>query len=114
MTARDESIKRIAAASSPAVGIGEELIIGLLIKVIPQLFGCLDGGQSPEQWIAAHTDRHGNPRKAALRRLANAIQREEMPGSESLTQEGAEIIARRMFDEGQRNGERVGAVMRGE
>ena len=111
---RDESIKRIAAAASPAVGIGEELIIGLLIKVIPQLFGCLDGGQSPEQWIAAHTDRHGNPRKAALRRLANAIQREEMPGDESLTQDGAEIIARRMFDEGQRHGERVGAVMRGE
>lgn len=114
MTTRDESIQRIAASASGPAGIGEDLIIGLLIKIIPQLFGCLDGGQSPEQWIAAHTDRHGNPRKAALRRLANVIQREEMPGSESLTQDGAEIIARRMFDEGQRHGERVGAIMRGE
>ena len=114
MTTRDESIKRIASAASPAVGIGEDLIIGLLINVIPHLFKCLDGGQSPEQWIAAHTDRHGNPRKAALRRLANAIQREEVPGNEALTQDGAEIIARKMFDEGQRHGERVGAVMKGE
>lgn len=113
-TTRDESIQRIAAAASGPTGIGEDLIIGLLIKIIPQLFGCLDGGQTPEQWIAAHTDRRGNPRPAALRRLSRAIQREGIDGQDALNDTEAGIIARKMFAEGRQHGERLGAMMKGD
>jgi len=113
-TERDASIQRIAAAASGPTGIGEDLIIGLLIKIIPQLFGCLDGGQTPEQWIAAHTDRHGNPRRAAVARLSRVIQREGFEGLNSVSESEAGIIARKMFAEGQQHGERVGALMKGD
>jgi hypothetical protein len=113
-TTREQAIQRIAAAASGPTGIGEDLIIGLLIKIIPQLFGCLDGGQTPEQWIAAHTKRDGTPRPAAVRRLSNAIQREGIEGQDALSDHEAGIIARKMFAEGQQHGERVGAMMRGE
>lgn len=113
-TTRDEAIRNIAAAASGPTGIGEDLIIGLLIKIIPQLFGCLDGGQTPEQWIAVHTKRDGSPRPAAVRRLTNAIQREGIEGQDALTDGEAGIIARKMFEEGKSHGERVGALMRGE
>lgn len=113
-TERDASIQRIAAAASGPTGIGEDLIIGLLIKIIPQLFGCLDGGQTPEQWIAAHTKRDGTPRPAAVRRLSNAIQREGIEGQDAVNDTEAGIIARKMFAEGQQHGERVGSLMKGD
>ena len=113
-TTRDESIQRIAAAASGPTGIGEDLIIGLLIKIIPQLFGCLDGGQTPAQWIAAHTKRDGTPRPAAVRRLANAIQREDIDGQDALNDNEAGIIARKMFEEGTSHGASLGAVMASE
>jgi hypothetical protein len=113
-TQRDEAIQRIAAAASGPTGIGEDLIIGLLIKIIPQLFGCLDGGQTPEQWIAAHTKRDGSPRPAAVARLSRVIQREGIDGQDALNPTEAGIIARKMFAEGQQHGERVGALMKGD
>ncbi len=113
-TTRTESVQRIAAAASGPTGIGEDLIIGLLINLIPKLFGCLDGGQTPEQWIASHTDRHGSPRPAALRRLSRAIQREGIEGQDALSDTDAGIIARKMFDEGKSHGANLGAVMASE
>jgi len=112
-TPRTESISNIAAASSPAVGIGILELIPIIEAAISVLSAC-SGPETPEQFVAAHTNEDGTYSHIGVARLRHQIRVEATKQGQDLTRQQADAIAVNMFREGGKHGANLGAVMRGE
>lgn len=112
-TTRTESINAIAAASSPAVGLGILELIPIIEAAIQVLSAC-SGPETPEQFVAVHTNADGTFSHVGVARLRHQIRVEASRQGHDLTRQQADAIAVNMFREGGKHKANLGAVMRGE
>jgi hypothetical protein len=107
---RTESISNIAAASSPAVGLGILELIPIIEAAISVLSAC-SGPETPEQFVAAHTNADGTFSHIGVARLRRQVRVEASKRGQDLTRQQADAIAVNMFREGGRHGASLGAVI---
>jgi len=112
-TTRTESINAIAAASSPAVGLGILELIPIIEAAISVLSACA-GPETPEQFVAAHTNADGTYSHVGVARLRRQIRVEASKQGQELTRQQADAIAVNMFREGGKHGENLGSVLASE
>ena len=113
-TARDRSIVTIATRSGDKTGFPFLELIPIIEAAIQVLSACEGSAETPEQFVAAHTNADGTFSKQAVNRLRFHIRVEAAKHGREMTPREAETVAVEMFREGTMHGENVGAVMRGE
>ena len=113
-TARDRSIVTIATRSGDKTGFPFLELIPIIEAAIQVLSACEGSAETPEQFVAAHTNADGTFSKQAVNRLANQVRIQAHHKGKRMTPREAETVAVEMFREGAVHGDNVGAVMRGE
>ena len=78
------------------------------------LSACEGSAETPEQFVAAHTNHDGTFSKQAINRLRRQIRVESAKQGREMTPREAETVAVEMFREGMTHGANVGKVMKGE